>query len=86
LTSPELKTGDVPDALNKLTMETSAELVQIWQVDLPSDSQWFLGARRHDGERPVFIAPSFAKFSIIHRISAGWSMCLRAIRSVSTCL
>ena len=56
-TSPELKTGDMPEALVKLTAETDAELVQIWQVDLPSNSQWFLGARRHDGERPVIPSP-----------------------------
>lgn len=56
-TSSELKTVDVPDALSKLTTETNAELVQIWQVDLPSNSQWFLGARRHDGERPVIPSP-----------------------------
>lgn len=55
--TPELKTADVPDALTKLTTETSADLVQIWAVDLSSNSQWFLGARRHDGERPVIPAP-----------------------------
>jgi len=55
--SPELKTGEIPDALAKLTAETSADLVQIWAVDLGTNSQWFLGARRHDGERPVIPSP-----------------------------
>jgi hypothetical protein len=56
-TSPELRTGDIPEALTKLAAETSADLVQIWQVDLSANSQWFLGARRHDGERPVIPSP-----------------------------
>jgi hypothetical protein len=55
--APELKTAQIPDALAKLTTETNADLVQIWAVDLSSNSQWFLGARRHDGERPVIPAP-----------------------------
>jgi hypothetical protein len=53
----ELKTADIPEALNKLAQETDADLIQIWQVDLASNSQWFLGARRHDGERPVIPSP-----------------------------
>jgi hypothetical protein len=52
-----LKTGDVPAALAKLTAETTADLIQIWQVDLGSNSQWFIGARRHDGQRPVIPTP-----------------------------
>jgi hypothetical protein len=55
--TPELKTADIPEALLKLTTETSADLVQVWAVDLPTNSQWFLGARRHDGERPVIPSP-----------------------------
>jgi uncharacterized membrane protein len=55
--TPELRTSEVPDALTKLTTETNADLVQIWAVDLSSNSQWFLGARRHDGERPVIPSP-----------------------------
>ena len=55
--TPELRTGDVPDALLKLTTETNADLVQIWAVDLGTNSQWFVGARRHDGERPVIPSP-----------------------------
>jgi hypothetical protein len=54
---PELKTADVPDALSKLAAETDADIVQIWAVDLEKNSQWFLGARRHDGERPVIPSP-----------------------------
>jgi hypothetical protein len=56
-TSPELRVSDVPEALEKLAIETNADLVQIWQVDLSSNSQWFLGARRHNGERPVIPSP-----------------------------
>lgn len=56
-TSPELRRDQVPDALAKLIAETSADLVQIWAVNLASNSQWFLGARRHDGVRPVIPSP-----------------------------
>ncbi len=31
--------------------------MQIWAVDLGSNSQWFLAARRRDGERPVIPTP-----------------------------
>jgi hypothetical protein len=55
--TPELKTADVPEALAKLASETDADLIQIWAVDLSSNSQWFLGARRHDGERAVIPSP-----------------------------
>jgi hypothetical protein len=55
--TPELRRVDVPDALDKLAQETDADLVQIWAVDLASNSQWFIGARRHDGERPVIPSP-----------------------------
>jgi hypothetical protein len=54
---PELKTDAIPDALSKLSTETNADLVQIWAVDLSANSQWFLGARRHDGDRPVIPSP-----------------------------
>jgi hypothetical protein len=55
--APELKTDLIPEALAKLSSETSADLVQIWAVDLASNSQWFIAARRHDGDRPVIPAP-----------------------------
>jgi hypothetical protein len=55
--TPELRTAEIPEGLTKLAAETDADLVQIWAVDLPSNSQWFLGARRHDGERPVIPSP-----------------------------
>jgi hypothetical protein len=55
--TPELKTDEIPDALNKLTTETDADLVQVWAVDLGANSQWFVAARRHDGERPVIPSP-----------------------------
>jgi hypothetical protein len=47
----------VPEALAELAESTDAELVQIWAVDLSSNSQRFLAARRHDGERPVIPSP-----------------------------
>jgi hypothetical protein len=49
--------GDVPAALEKLTEETNADVVQIWSVDLSANSQRFIGARRHDGQRPVIPEP-----------------------------
>jgi len=55
--SPELKTAEIPSALEKLAQETDADLVQVWAVDLSSNSQWFVAARRHDGERPVIPTP-----------------------------
>jgi hypothetical protein len=55
--SIELKTGEIPEALAKLSDETSADLVQIWAVDLSTNSQHFIAARRHDGERPVIPQP-----------------------------
>jgi hypothetical protein len=54
---PELKTALIPDALEKLTIETTADLVQIWSIDLPTNVQQFYAARRHDGERPVIPTP-----------------------------
>jgi len=55
--APELKTALIPDALGILTTETSADLVQIWSIDLPTNVQQFYAARRHDGERPVIPTP-----------------------------
>jgi hypothetical protein len=52
-----LKTDDIPDALEKLSADTGADLVQIWSVDLPSNSQTFIAARRSNGERPVIPNP-----------------------------
>lgn len=52
-----LKVGEVPMALEKLTTETDADLVQIWSVNLTANSQRFIGARRHDGDRPVIPEP-----------------------------
>jgi hypothetical protein len=53
----ELKTSEVPAALDKLSTELDADLVEIWQVDLTQNSQWFVAARRRGGERPVIPAP-----------------------------
>jgi hypothetical protein len=55
--APELMTAEVPAALDRLATETNADLVQIWSVDLLTNSQRFLGARRHDGEKPVIPSP-----------------------------
>ena len=55
--APELRNDLIPEALDKLVTETSADMVQIWAVDLASNSQWFLAARRQDGERPVIPPP-----------------------------
>lgn len=52
-----LKVTEVTPSLEKLTQDTSADLVQIWSVDLGINAQRFLGARRHDGDRPVIPDP-----------------------------
>lgn len=65
--TPELRTKLIPGALERLTTETSADLVQIWAVDLSANSQTFIGARTHDGERPVI--PSPRRLPIIDRKS-----------------
>ena len=52
-----LKTEAVPAALERLVEDSGADLVQIWSVDLSANSQRFIGARRHDGERPVIPEP-----------------------------
>jgi hypothetical protein len=55
--APELKTSEIPASLDLLAQETDADLVQVWAVDISSNSQWFIAARRHDGERPVIPSP-----------------------------
>lgn len=52
-----LKTGEIPEALDKLVQESGADLVQVWQADLSSNSQWFIGARDKSGERPAIPSP-----------------------------
>lgn len=52
-----LKTGEVPAALEKLVELTGADLIQIWEIDLGANVQRFIGARRHDGQRPVIPEP-----------------------------
>ena len=64
---PELITSEVPAALATLTADTNADIVQIWSVDFSANSQTFLGARRHDGERPII--PSPRRLPIIDRTS-----------------
>lgn len=55
--SPTLKVADVPAALDSLASEADADLVQIWAVNLASNTQRFIAARRRDGERPVIPSP-----------------------------
>jgi len=65
-----LKVDEIPAALEKLAGE--ADLVQIWSVDLPSNTQKFMGARRRDGERPVI--PSPRSLPIITQVSDARSL------------
>lgn len=62
-----LNTKDIPKALDKLAESTGVDLIQIWSVDLPSNTQRFVGARRPDGNRPVI--PSPRSLPIITHIS-----------------
>jgi hypothetical protein len=58
--APELKDTEVlTTALEKLASETDADLIQIWSVQIHNgnNSQNFIAARRHDGERPVIPNP-----------------------------
>jgi uncharacterized membrane protein len=55
--SPELRMNLIQDALARLIVETNADLVQIWEADLSTNSQRFIAARRHDGDRPVIPSP-----------------------------
>ena len=52
-----LKTHDVTVALEKLIEDVDADLIQVWAVDLSSNSQRFLAARRKDGDRPFIPSP-----------------------------
>jgi len=55
--APELKTSLIPDALGILTTETSADMVQVWTIDLALNTQQFYAARLRSGERPVIPTP-----------------------------
>lgn len=55
--APYLKTTKIADALGVLATETSADLLQVWEIDLPTNTQQFYAARRRDGERPVIPTP-----------------------------
>jgi len=55
--APYLKTAQIADALGVLATETSADLLQVWEIDLPRNTQQFYAARRKDGERPVIPTP-----------------------------
>ena len=54
---PYLRTTLVPKALDTLVVETTADLVQVWEINLISNVQTFFAARRADGERPVVPSP-----------------------------
>ena len=78
-----LKVRDVPAALEKLTTETDADLVQIWEVDLTTNSQRFVAARRKDGERPVIPSPrrlpiivTVSDVRALERVLEGQPVCL----------
>jgi len=67
--APELRTSLVADALGVLATETSADLIQVWSIDLPRNTQQFIAARRHDGERPVIPTPR--RLPIITTVSSA---------------
>src|SRR4029077_14323201 len=52
-----LRVGDVAAGVEKLVEVTGADLCQIWEIDLGANVQRFIGARRHDGDRPVIPEP-----------------------------
>jgi hypothetical protein len=54
---PVLKTENVPEALDKLAADSGADLVQLWSVDLGTNSQTFIAARRRDEGVPVVPTP-----------------------------
>jgi len=55
--APELRTALISDALGVLTTETSADLIQVWSIDLALNTQQFYAARLRSGERPVIPTP-----------------------------
>jgi len=54
---PVLKTANIPAALDRLVDDSQADIVQIWSVDLQSNTQSFIAARNKGGERPVIPHP-----------------------------
>lgn len=67
--TPFLRTALISDALNLLATETSADLLQVWEIDLPTNTQRFFAARRRDGERPVIPTPR--RLPIITTVSSA---------------
>jgi len=65
--APSLKTNMISEALETLVAESGADMIQIWAVDLSSNTQSFLAARHRDGERPVMQSPR--SLPIIVRVS-----------------
>jgi hypothetical protein len=55
--TPELNVGAIPAALETLASESGADLVQVWSIDLSTNSQRFIAARLANGERPVIPNP-----------------------------
>jgi hypothetical protein len=54
---PVLNAAEVPAALDKLAADSGADLVQLWAVDLGTNSQSFIAARRRDEGVPVVPTP-----------------------------
>ncbi len=52
-----LKHANIPAALDRLIDDTEADLIQLWSVDLASNTQGFIAARNKGGERPVIPNP-----------------------------
>lgn len=52
-----LKTEEVSAALDQLNANGGPDIIQVWSVDLSSNSQKFIAARRKDGERPPIPNP-----------------------------
>jgi hypothetical protein len=66
-----------------LSADTNADLVQIWEVDLPSNSQTFIAARLHNGERPVIPNPrrlpvfvTMSDIKVLVDVMAGHPICI----------
>jgi hypothetical protein len=55
--TPYEQTDEIQVHWKSWLQETDADLVQVWAVDLSSNSRGFIAARRHDGERPVIPTP-----------------------------
>lgn len=52
-----LNTQAVPATLDQLVANGGPDLVQVWSIDLSSNTQKFIAARKKDGERPPIPNP-----------------------------